>query len=119
MSHSLIRSALVALALVTFVGCGGRRSIEEDSGVAWRAVMDAQKSARPSQKLAFIDADEAKIIMDNHRTTFSRGGGGRSSGGDSLLSGGGGGGGLLNPVSVLGAITGGIEPTYDPVASDR
>lgn len=117
------RNSLRLLALIALVGataaCGGRKRLADDSTMAWREVMEAQRQARPAQKLAYLDADDAKIIVENHRATYSRGGGGTKGNdfGASLSSG----GGILTPVStILGTITGG-EPAYgnDPVASDR
>lgn len=127
-THRRILRPLALLSLSSLgmlAGCSGRPQLADDSFQAWHAVRDAQRIARPSQRLAFIDADDAKIIVSNHRATYQRGGGGgltgdNSSGFGSLTTGG---GGLVNPVSILGAITGG-DTNYSTsqeaaISSDR
>ncbi len=73
----------IALA-ATLAACSGRQSLSDDSGVAFRRVMQAQAQSRPSKSLPPLSADAAKTMLANRDATFRRGGGmtGATGGGD-------------------------------------
>jgi hypothetical protein len=69
----MAKVAWMALALA-LAACGGRQSLSDDSGVAFRRVMQAQAQSRPSKALPPISADSAKTMLANREATFRRGG---------------------------------------------
>ena len=120
MKHNLVIVCLALGAAFALSACGGRRALDDRSGVAWRRVMQAQQQARPAQRMSMLSADDAKGIMNRHfkqvgASGRGKGGGGRPSVPEMIF--GGGGGGLLTPST---ANLGGMDPAQAAaIASDR
>jgi hypothetical protein len=70
--------AVAALTGALLAACGGRASLDAENDQAWRRVLQAQETARPSKDLPPLTADEAKIIVDNHYATFHSKDGGKA-----------------------------------------
>lgn len=105
--------AVTAAALLA--GCGGRAHLGDDTGVAYDRIWQAQAHARPSQDVALLTADDARIIVDNHYGVFRMEGGGKPKSGNAQ---GGmgfvGGGGLLTPMTQTFGEGGGYGEDFNP-----
>ncbi|MCA9559524.1 MAG: hypothetical protein KC583_13265 [Myxococcales bacterium] len=88
---------LIVVGALVLPACGGRASLDDTSGLAFRRVWDAQATSQPRRPSAPIGADEAKIIVANHAARYGTGqtaSGGQGSGGGGSV-----GSGLVTPVT--------------------
>ncbi len=92
----IITGLFALAAALSLVACGGRASLDEESGRAYRRVIAAQADAQPAKRLSALSADDAKIILENHLATYGQSKG--KSGGAARTGGlSGGGSGQLTP----------------------
>ncbi len=67
---------LLVLALSTMVlpACGGRAQLAPDSAKKYRELFRVQANSRPRTPLGKLSARDAKLIMQNHSSTYGSSG---------------------------------------------
>ena len=92
--------AVAAFCLLTAPACGGRAHLSPHSGKYFKRLFKAQVDSRPRKPLGKLSAQDAKLIMQNHNTTYG--------GVSKRISRGGSKGGSIQPVTLdLGGGSGG------------
>ncbi len=76
-----MKTLLITLFVAsTLSACAGRAHLADDAGRHVRDVFAAQAASRPTHAPAHLGADDAKMVLSNHRRTFgaSRRGGAKA-----------------------------------------